>query len=79
MKEEWKYWKENPTVPVTFAVAAILLLCVVFFLPSCATREKGVMLNGQETLLLPFPDDVQQAEDAYFMRHSPIFSPIWTP
>ena len=79
MKDEWTYWKQNPSVPVTFVAATILLLCVVFFLPSCATREKGVMLNGQETLLLPFPDDLQQAEDAYLIRHSPIFSPIWTP
>ncbi len=55
------------------------LTVLLVLLTGCATREKGVMLNGQETLLLPFPDDVQQAEDAYFMHHSPIFSPIWTP
>ncbi len=37
------------------------------------------MLNGQETLLLPFPDDLQQAEDAYLIRRSPTFAPLWKP
>jgi hypothetical protein len=56
-----------------------LLTAVLFLLPCCASREKGVMLNGQETLLLPFPDDLQQAEDAYLIRHSPTFAPLWKP
>ena len=72
VKDEWAYWKRNPGVPAVFVVATLLLLCVVLFLPSCATREKSVVREMT-------PDELQEMEDAYLIRHSPIFSPIWTP
>ena len=59
----------------------MIRLLPLMFLVSCASpRDEGrILLNGEETLLVPFPKGMEadQAEERNMLRNNPVFNNLW--